>query len=68
MQTFQNSATVRDSNSQIIPGVQVTWQSRNTAVATVSTTGLITAVGPGTTIIVASAGGVQSGCLVTVTS
>jgi uncharacterized protein YjdB len=68
MQTFQNSATVRDSNTQIIPSVQVNWQSRNTSVATVSTTGLITAVGPGSTIIVASAGGVQAGCLVTVTA
>lgn len=68
MQTFQNMTTVRDSNNQIIPNPLVSWESRNTAVATVSSTGLITAVSPGTAVIVASSGGAQSACVVTVTA
>jgi uncharacterized protein YjdB len=68
MQTFQNTTTVRDSNNQIIPNALVSWESRNTAVATVSSTGLITAVSPGTAVIVASSGGAQSACVVTVTA
>lgn len=68
MQTFQNTATVRDSNNQIIPGAAVTWSSRNPGVASVSATGLITAVSAGTAVIVAQSGGVQASCVVTVTA
>lgn len=68
MQTFQNNATVRDSNNQIIPNSLVSWASRNPEVVTVSNTGLITAVSPGTAVIVASSGGAQSACVVTVTA
>ena len=68
MQTFQNTATVRDSNNQIIPNTAVTWTSTNSAIATVNNTGLITAVAPGSAVIVASAGGAQAACLVTVTA
>ena len=50
------------------PGV--TWSSNNTAAATVSQSGLVTAVGPGTaTITVTTAdGGFQATCTVTVVS
>lgn len=68
MQTFQNSATVRDTNNQIIPGTTVQWASRNPNVATVSPAGLISAVAPGTAVVVASIGGVQASCVVTVTA
>lgn len=67
MQTFQNSATVRDTNNQIMPGTSPAWQSRNPNVATVSQNGLITAVAPGTAVVVAISGGVQAACVVTVT-
>lgn len=68
MQTFQNSATVRDVNNQIMPGTTPAWSSRNPNVATVSPQGLITAVAAGTAVIVASIGGVQASCTVTVTA
>ena len=46
----------------------VTWQSSNTAVATVDQNGLVKAVGPGTAIITATAGGKTATCVVTVTT
>lgn len=58
--TEQASATPRDANGGALTGRSVTWSSTNTAVATVSTSGLITAVSPGTTSISATSEG-QSG-------
>lgn len=46
----------------------VTWTSDNTGVATVSSSGVVTAVGVGTCNITASAGGKSAKCAVTVTS
>ena len=48
-------------------GGAVTWASSNTAVATVSSTGLVTAVGNGTATITATSGTVSASCAVTVT-
>lgn len=48
-------------------GKAVTWASSNTAVATVSSTGLVTAVGNGTATITATSGTVSASCAVTVT-
>ncbi|MGE4275711.1 MAG: Ig-like domain-containing protein, partial [Lawsonibacter sp.] len=45
---------------------QVTWTSGDEAVATVSDDGEVTAVGPGTTIVTAGAGGESAECVVTV--
>jgi len=42
------TATVRDQNGKAITNAVVTWSSSNTAVATVSSTGLVTAVANGT--------------------
>jgi Bacterial Ig-like domain (group 2) len=50
-----------------VPGVAFSWSSSNPAVATVSATGLVTAVGAGTATITATApGGASAGTLVTV--
>lgn len=55
--TQQLTATVRDSSGNVIPGLTVTWQSNNSAVATVSSSGLVTGVGVGAVVISASIGG-----------
>ncbi len=54
-ETAQLSAEVRDQNGQVMV-VSVTWSSNNTSVATVSTSGLVTAAGNGTATITATAG------------
>ena len=51
------AVTPRDSAGNLLSGRAVHWQSSATAVATVSSQGVVTAVGPGTTIISAAAGG-----------
>ena len=45
---------------------EVTWRSLNSPVATVDENGVVTPVAKGTTIIVATAGGVEAECAVTV--
>lgn len=51
------TATARSANGQAISGVQFTWSSSNTSVATVSPAGVVTGVAPGSATISASAGG-----------
>ncbi|MDQ6635471.1 MAG: Ig-like domain-containing protein, partial [Gemmatimonadota bacterium] len=52
------AATVTDANGATVTDRVVTWSSNNTAVATVdATTGVVTAVAPGSATISASAGG-----------
>lgn len=63
--TAQLTATVLPANAT---DKAVTWQSSNTAVATVDQNGLVKAVGPGTAIITATAGGKTATCVVTVTT
>jgi len=46
-------ATVRDENGVALSGFTVTWESDDTDIATVSSTGLVTAVGVGVANIVA---------------
>ncbi len=60
--TTQATAVLRDAGGATLNGRAVAWTASNTAVATVSGTGLITAVGVGTTIITASSEG-RSGTL-----
>ena len=52
----QLAAEVRDQNGQPMAGVTVTWASSAAAVATVSSTGLVTAAGSGTATMTATAG------------
>lgn len=58
--TLQLTATVTGKSKK------ATWKSSNTAIATVSSTGLVTGKTPGTTIITASANGKTARCTVTV--
>lgn len=66
--TAQLTATPRDSRGQVMSGQTIAWSSSATAVATVSQTGLVTAVAGGTATITASIGSVQGQSLVTVTA
>ncbi|MDQ8160162.1 MAG: Ig-like domain-containing protein [Gemmatimonadota bacterium] len=51
------SATVRNAGGALLIGRTIAWSSANPAVATVSTAGVVTAVGAGTTTISAESGG-----------
>ena len=55
-ETVQLNATVKDAKDQNVPGATVTWQSSNSAVADVGSSGLVTAQGNGTAIITATSG------------
>lgn len=53
-QTTQASVTLRDAGANVLTGRVVSWTSTNNAVATVSTSGLVTAVSSGSASIVAT--------------
>jgi uncharacterized protein YjdB len=61
------TARARDANGNTVPVAPLTWSSSNTSVATVSTTGVVSATAPGTARIAASARGVSATATVTVT-
>lgn len=67
-ETSQFSATTRDAGGATLSGRAVAWSSSNAAVATVSQTGLVTAVGAGTTTISATSEGRSGTATVTVTT
>lgn len=60
------TATVKDVNGAIVTDRVVTWASSNVAVATVSSTGVVTGVSAGTAIISATSGGRSGRTTVTV--
>ncbi len=64
--TQQLTATVTDQHGNTIRNATVTWSSNNTAVATVTSSGLAASVGNGTTQIVVAAGVVTTTVTVTV--
>ena len=64
--TVQLSAEVRDQNGNVMAGAAVAWSSGGVAVATVSATGLVTAVDNGTTMVTATAGSASGSATVTV--
>ena len=64
--TVQLSAEVRDQNGQVMAGATVTWATSAAAVATVSASGLVTAVANGTSTITATAGDASGSATVTV--
>ena len=64
--TVQLTAEVRDQNGNVMAGAAVTWSSGDGAVATVSATGLVTAVANGTATITATAGSASGSAAVTV--
>ncbi len=67
-EALQLSVEALDENGRPIPGVEFSWESSNTSVATVDATGLVTAVAAGTATITASAGDVQATVEITVVS
>jgi uncharacterized protein YjdB len=58
---------VTDANGVVVTDRDVTWVSSNTRVATVSTTGVVTAVGVGTATITATSEGRNGSASITVT-
>ena len=66
--TRQFSAAARDASGGAITGRPVSWSSSNTAVATVSSTGLVSAIAAGTAQVVATISGVQGSATATVTT
>ena len=65
-ETSQLSATVKDQNGAAMSSATVTWATSEAAVATVSSTGLVTAVANGTATITATSGSVSATASVTV--
>lgn len=68
-QIVQATVTLRDAfRHDFTAGRAITWTSSNTAVATVTSMGVVTAVAPGTANITATSGGVSAYATVTVTT
>ncbi|HEY6853806.1 MAG TPA: Ig-like domain-containing protein [Gemmatimonadales bacterium] len=65
--TAQFAATAKDSGNNTVAGVRFLWISSNPAAATIDTTGLATAHGPGQTTISASGRGIPGYATLTVT-
>ena len=55
--TLQLTATPRDASGNAISGASVAWSSSNNAVASVSGSGIVTGVAPGTDTVTAASGG-----------
>jgi uncharacterized protein YjdB len=66
--TVQLTATPKDANGNVLTGLAVTWASNNGGVATVSGTGLVTALAAGTVIITAACEGKSGAATVTATN
>ena len=64
--TVQLSAQVVDQNGQAMAGAAVTWSSGSATIATVSATGLVTAVQNGSVTITATSGSASGNAAVTV--
>jgi hypothetical protein len=60
------SAVARDANGNVLTGRTITWSSGNSSVATVSSSGLVSALVAGTVTITASCGGATGTANVTV--
>ena len=65
-ETLQLAAELRDAAGGVITGRTPVWSSSNNTVATVSASGLVTAVGDGVATIAAASGGVNDGADITV--
>ena len=65
-QTTQATATLKDASGNVLTGRTVTWTSLDTAVATVNSSGLVTAKNGGTVAIVAQSGSVNGSASLTV--
>jgi len=67
-QTTQATATTRDANNNVLTGRVITWSSSNTGVATVSSSGLVTAIAVGAVQIIAACEGQRDSAALTVVS
>lgn len=65
-QTSQATATLRDAAGTVLTGRTINWSSSNTAVATISSTGLVTGVTAGTSQISATSEGKSGQATITV--
>lgn len=65
-ETVQLAAQVFDQNGQVMAGAAVAWSTSSAQVATVSTSGLVTAAGNGAATITATAGAASGAASVTV--
>jgi uncharacterized protein YjdB len=61
-------ATVKDQNGNSMTGQTVTWSTNNAAVATVSSTGVVTGVAAGSATITATSSGIAGTSAITVTA
>jgi len=66
--TQQASAVAKDANGAIISGTSFAWTTSNASVASVSSSGLVSAVGSGTATITAAGGGKTGSMSVSVTA
>ena len=64
--TTQLNATVRDVNGVVVSAASVTWSSSSPLVASVSQTGVVTGLLPGTATITATSGGKSGTATITV--
>ena len=55
--TVQLTATTRDASNNLLTGRSISWSSSNTGVATVNSSGLVTAVATGSATITATSEG-----------
>jgi uncharacterized protein YjdB len=67
-ESFQVSAEARDAGGNVLAGRPISWSSNNEGVATVSASGLVTALSPGGAIITATSEGRSSPVSITVTA
>jgi hypothetical protein len=65
--TIQLLAQARDKRNKPVAGVTFTWSSSAPATALVSASGVVSAVAPGSTTVIASAGGISGTSAITVT-
>jgi Big-like domain-containing protein len=65
-QTTQGSAIARDSSNNVLTGRSITWISSNPGVASVSSSGLVTALATGSSQITATSEGKSAGVSVAV--
>ena len=65
-QTVQLTATLYDQHNNVLIGRTVTWSSSDATKATVSTSGLVTALKRGSVTITASSGGKAGSTTVTI--
>jgi uncharacterized protein YjdB len=66
--TAQLSATTRDANNNVLTGRVIGWSSANTGIASVSSSGLVSAISAGTTQITVSSEGQSAIATITVSA